>query len=174
MTETTFTAEQLKELLGLIKESDSVELKFTVPASHQTATLRGLDLDPLEAQIRQVFFLETPDLALDKLGVVVRARRIQGKGDDSVEAAAGRARVLPGPAPSAAFRSRSMRPRRVRLLGDDEGTLTAGDAARSMASGRCGSSSRRSSARSTSRRIDLDGSALPARSSSWLRPRLRS
>jgi hypothetical protein len=84
MTETTFTAEQLKELLGLIKESDSVELKFTVPASHQTATLRGLDLDPLEAQIRQVFFLETPDLALDKLGVVVRARRIQGKGDDSV------------------------------------------------------------------------------------------
>ena len=83
-TETTFTADQLKELLGLIKESDSVELKFTVPASHQRATVRGLDLDPLDAQIRQVFFFETPDLALDKLGVVARARRIQGKGDDSV------------------------------------------------------------------------------------------
>ena len=82
--ETTFTADQLKELLGLIKESDSVELKFTVPASHQTATLRGLDLDPLDAQIRQVFFFDTPDLALDKLGVVARARRIQGKGDDSI------------------------------------------------------------------------------------------
>ena len=41
-------------------------------------------MDPLEAQIRQVFFFDTPDLALDKAGVVVRARRIQGKGDDSV------------------------------------------------------------------------------------------
>jgi hypothetical protein len=82
--ETTLTAAQLKELLGLIKESDSVELKLTVPASHQRATLHGLDLDPLEAQIRQVFFFDTPDLALDKLGVVARARRIQGKGGDSV------------------------------------------------------------------------------------------
>jgi hypothetical protein len=41
-------------------------------------------MDPLEAQIRQVFFFETPDLKLDKVGVVVRARRIQGKGNDSV------------------------------------------------------------------------------------------
>ena len=41
-------------------------------------------MDPLEAQIRQVFFFDTPDLALDQPGVVVRARRIQGKGDDSV------------------------------------------------------------------------------------------
>jgi hypothetical protein len=41
-------------------------------------------MDPLEAQIRQVYFFDTPDLALDKAGVVVRARRIQGKGDDSV------------------------------------------------------------------------------------------
>jgi hypothetical protein len=82
--ETALTGEQLKEFLVLIKESDSVELKLTVPASHQRATLHGLDLDPLEAQIRQVFFLETRDLALDKLGLVVRARRIQGKGGDSV------------------------------------------------------------------------------------------
>src|SRR4029077_7164600 len=40
-------------------------------------------LDPLEAQIRQIYFFDTPDLALDKQGVVVRARRIQGKGDGS-------------------------------------------------------------------------------------------
>ena len=44
---------------------------------------RGARLDPLEAQIRQVFFFDTPELALDRQGVVVRARRIQGKGDDS-------------------------------------------------------------------------------------------
>jgi hypothetical protein len=31
-----------------------------------------------------VFFFDTPDLALNKNGVVVRARRVQKKGDDSV------------------------------------------------------------------------------------------
>jgi hypothetical protein len=31
-----------------------------------------------------VFFFDTPDLALDKHGVVVRARRVQNKGDDTV------------------------------------------------------------------------------------------
>jgi hypothetical protein len=41
-------------------------------------------MDPLAAQIRQVFFFDTPDLALNQAGVVVRARRVQGKGDDSV------------------------------------------------------------------------------------------
>ena len=47
-------------------------------------TIVALGIDPLEAEIRQVFFFDTPDLALIKAGVVVRARRIQGKGDDSV------------------------------------------------------------------------------------------
>jgi len=41
-------------------------------------------MDPLDGQIRQVFFLDTPELALFEQGVVVRARRVQGKGDDSV------------------------------------------------------------------------------------------
>jgi hypothetical protein len=38
----------------------------------------------LDAQVRQVFFFDTPDLALNASGVVVRARRVQKKGDDSV------------------------------------------------------------------------------------------
>jgi hypothetical protein len=46
--------------------------------------LRALGIDPLDAQIRQVFFFDTPALTLNKKGVVVRARRIQGKGGDSV------------------------------------------------------------------------------------------
>jgi hypothetical protein len=76
--------EQVVELLALTKESDSVELKLTVPADDQRSALMALDIDPLDAQIRQVFFFDTPELALDARGVVVRARRIQGKGDDSV------------------------------------------------------------------------------------------
>jgi len=76
--------EQLVELLDVMREVDSVELKLTVPEMNQRSAIRALQIDPLNAQIRQVFFFETPDLALDKKGVVVRARRIQGKGNDSV------------------------------------------------------------------------------------------
>ncbi len=76
--------EQLIELLDLIRHSDTVELKLTVPLTEQRATLLALGLDPLDAQIRLVYFFETPELALQEAGVVVRARRVQRKGDDSV------------------------------------------------------------------------------------------
>jgi hypothetical protein len=79
-----FSNEQLVELLETLKGADSVELKLTVPEPHQRSTVAALELDPLEAQIRQVFFFDTPDLALDAAGVVARARRIQGKGADSI------------------------------------------------------------------------------------------
>jgi hypothetical protein len=75
---------ELAELLPLIRDSDSVELKLTVPESDQRSAVASLGMDPLDAQIRQVFFFDTPDLALNGSGVVVRARRVQGKGDDSV------------------------------------------------------------------------------------------
>jgi hypothetical protein len=41
-------------------------------------------MDPLDAQIRQVFSFDTPDLALNAKGVVVRERRVQRRSDDSV------------------------------------------------------------------------------------------
>jgi hypothetical protein len=76
--------EDLAELLDLIGGSDSVELKLTIPDADQRSTVTALGLDPLEAQIRQVFFFDTPDLALNRVGVVARARRVQGKEHDSV------------------------------------------------------------------------------------------
>jgi hypothetical protein len=76
--------EEHEQLVALIKDVDSVELKVTVPEPAQRSTAQALGLDPLQAQIRQVFFFETPDLALDKKGLVVRARRSQKKGDDTV------------------------------------------------------------------------------------------
>ena len=76
--------EQLKELLELTKGADTVELKLTVPHTHRTRGGAALGIDPLDAQIRQVYFFDTPDLALNRAGLVVRARRVQGKGDDSV------------------------------------------------------------------------------------------
>ncbi len=77
------TDDQLQELMKLIGKSDSVELKLTVADDQRRAATRALEIDPLNAQIRQVVFFDTPDLRLNKAGVVVRARRVQGKGDDS-------------------------------------------------------------------------------------------
>jgi hypothetical protein len=78
------TNDQLVEMMTLIKDADSVELKLTVPDADRRATAAALDVDPLEAQIRQVVFFDTPDLTLNQAGIVVRARRVQGAGDDSV------------------------------------------------------------------------------------------
>jgi hypothetical protein len=78
------TDEQLGEFLRLIADADSVELKLTIPESDQQAAVAELGVDPLDGQIRQVYFFDTPDLALNAKGVVVRGRRVQGRGDDTV------------------------------------------------------------------------------------------
>src|SRR5215212_3356541 len=78
------TDEQLSELLALAEDSDSVELKLTIPFSDQRSTVQALEIDPLDAEIRQVFFFDTPELALFNAGIVARARRVQRRGDDSV------------------------------------------------------------------------------------------
>ena len=82
--ERALSDEDLGRAIALMKASDSVELKVTVPEFEHRSAISALGLDPLDAQIRQVFFFDTPDLALNKSGVVVRARRVQKKGDDSV------------------------------------------------------------------------------------------
>jgi hypothetical protein len=75
---------QLAELMSLIADADSVELKMTVPDADSRRTIAALELDPIDAQIRQVVFFDTPDLRLNESGLVVRARRSQGSSDDSV------------------------------------------------------------------------------------------
>jgi hypothetical protein len=76
--------EDLAEFLALTKDADSVELKLTVPISDRSSNAAALGVDPLDAQIRQVFFFDTPELTLNERGLVVRARRVQKKGDDTV------------------------------------------------------------------------------------------
>jgi hypothetical protein len=91
------TDEQLQHLMTLLRGADSTELKVTIPYENQFATIRGLPIDPVESQPRQVFFFDTPDLALNKAGIVVRARRIQGgKGDTVVKLRP----VVPGELPA--------------------------------------------------------------------------
>jgi hypothetical protein len=98
--------DEVREFMELVKGADSVELKLTVPEPHQRPTVAALGLDPLRAQIRQVFFFDTPKLALDAKGVVVRARRIQGKGADSIVKLRP---VIPGELPSELRHSGSFR-----------------------------------------------------------------
>jgi len=99
------SAEETARLLALTKQADSVELKLTVPdsGSGYRSTAAALEIDVLDAQLRQVFFFDTPDLRLNQAGVVVRARRRQGGIGDSVvklrpvepSALPGRLRKLP-------------------------------------------------------------------------------
>jgi hypothetical protein len=72
------------ELIKLARDADSVELKVTVPEPDQRAAVDALGIDPLDGQMRQVYFFDTPDLDCFKHGVVVRARRVQRRHDDSV------------------------------------------------------------------------------------------
>ena len=151
------------QLLDLLKGADSVELKLTVPEPHQRSTVAALELDPLEAQIRQVFFFDTPELDLDAHGVVVRARRIQGKGGDSIVKLRP---VVPSELPEELRRSGAFRvevdalPGGFVCSGTLKGTPERGRRALARQEGRslCGSSSRRSSG-SCSRRTRRRASA---------------
>ena len=84
MNAVTMSDDVLADALATIRDADSVELKLTVAEDQQRSTAMALGLDPLEAQIRMVTFFDTPELVLDGHGLVVRARRIQGKPDDSI------------------------------------------------------------------------------------------
>ena len=84
MATATLSDDQLGDLLDLIKDADSVELKLTVPESAHYAAAAALGVDPLDAQIRQIYFFDTPDLSLNRHGVVLRARRVQRRGGDSI------------------------------------------------------------------------------------------
>jgi len=81
---TTLLTPELEEFTRLAGAADSVELKLTVPDEDRQSAAAALGVDPLEARLRQVFFFDTPDLALDRAGVVVRARRTQQAPDDTV------------------------------------------------------------------------------------------
>jgi hypothetical protein len=82
--DSALSSEQLAELFRLIQGADSVELKVSVPEADRRSAVAALEMDPLESQMRQVVFFDTPDLVLNQHGVVMRARRIQRKAGDSV------------------------------------------------------------------------------------------
>ncbi len=81
---TELSGEDLQHLLDVVRDADSVELKLTLLEDGRARVAAALGIDPLAAQVRQVFFLDTPDLDLNAAGVVVRARRRQNQKGDTV------------------------------------------------------------------------------------------
>src|SRR3954471_11660613 len=75
----SLSPEQISDVLELLKGAQSVELKLSVPDAGMSSAVRSLGLDPLEGELRQVAFFDTPDLALNRAGLVLRARRVQAK-----------------------------------------------------------------------------------------------
>jgi hypothetical protein len=73
------STEQFISLFKHIKGANSVELKLSVPLTGHRATIKSIGLDPVEAQPRHVYFFDTADQALNRAGLIVRARRIQGE-----------------------------------------------------------------------------------------------
>lgn len=80
----TFSMDEIQQILALSKNAKSIEIKLSVPSSGHRATIKSIGLDPVEAEPRQVFFFDTPDMALNRAGLIVRARRIQGGKADTV------------------------------------------------------------------------------------------
>ena len=145
---------QLVEMLGLVREADSVELKLTVPEAEQRSAVAALGMDPLDAPDPSGVLLRHPRPEPQPAGR--RRPRAPGPGQGrrlGGEAAAGHpARAAVRAAPEPRVRGRGRRDAgRVRLLGVDEGRGAPGHACarRCRAAKRCASSSRRSSARST-------------------------
>src|SRR6188472_2221193 len=83
-TKESLISQELLDVRELVRGADSIELKLTLPDTSYRSAAVALGVDPLEAQIRQVFFFDTPDLDLNRAGVVTRARRTQGRSDDTV------------------------------------------------------------------------------------------
>jgi hypothetical protein len=81
---TTLSDQDLLKVMELVRGADSVELKLTIHESARADAARALGVDPLDSQMRQVFFFDTPELALNAAGVVVRARRRQNEEGDTV------------------------------------------------------------------------------------------
>jgi hypothetical protein len=83
-TTSALSDQDLLEMMELVRGADSVELKLTIHESARAEAARALGVDPLDSQMRQVYFFDTPDLSLNAAGVVVRARRRQNEEGDTV------------------------------------------------------------------------------------------
>jgi hypothetical protein len=70
--------EDTKKLLYLVRNAKSIELKMSVPMKQHQESALSIGIDAVEAQPRHAYFFDTADQALNRAGVIVRARRRPG------------------------------------------------------------------------------------------------
>jgi amphi-Trp domain-containing protein len=85
VTPPTWTDEERDRAVGLLEHVDSVELKMSVADGDHRSAVAALEMDPLDAELVQVWFFDTPDLALNESGVIARARRSGSRDDVTVK-----------------------------------------------------------------------------------------
>lgn len=78
------SAREIVNLLKVATQAKSIELKLSVPFTGHRAAIMSIGFDVVEMQPREIYFFDTPDLALYRAGMAVRARRTQGGSADSV------------------------------------------------------------------------------------------
>lgn len=88
--------QRIAEALKLVEDVERVEFKLTVRDTERASAIEALDLDVLDAELRQVVFFDTPDLRLNRAGLVVRARRTRKGGDTTVKVRPVIVPTLPG------------------------------------------------------------------------------
>ena len=62
---------------------NAVEIKVTIRADQELRAEREMEVDEDTADVRLIYFYDTPDLNLFNAGVVMRARLVKGDADDS-------------------------------------------------------------------------------------------
>jgi len=80
----SLSSEDTKKLLHLVRNAKTIEIKVSVPVTAHQRTALSMGIDPVEAQVRHVYFFDTPDQALNRAGLIVRARRRPGGVADTV------------------------------------------------------------------------------------------
>ena len=74
----------LHEPTALVRSTARIELKLIVATTSYRALMAAIRGNQRDTRTRSVYFFDTPDLALHRRGVIVRARRTRGHHDDSV------------------------------------------------------------------------------------------
>ena len=73
------TSHQSTKISGV----DKVEIKVTLRPDQELKGLRVMELNVDTAEVRKIYFFDTPDLTLFNSGVILRARLVKGGDDDS-------------------------------------------------------------------------------------------
>jgi len=78
------TEQKRKAFESKIEGADKVEIKITVASKDEQRAYEALEIGRRDAARREIYFFDTPELSLNKAGVVLRARAIEDSDHDSV------------------------------------------------------------------------------------------